>query len=171
MHLNVEIKATCTDLGAVRKWLLKHKADFRGTDAQTDSYFTVNHGRLKLRQGVIENALIHYQRSNQAGPKDSQVTMCQIPNGVDIRPVLEKALGLLVEVNKRREIYFIDNIKFHLDEVPGLGSFVEIEAIDADGTIGKEKLLAQCDEYMQLLGIEAADLLNNSYSDMLLEKQ
>jgi len=170
MHLNVEIKAKCVDRAAVRLWLLNHGADFRGTDGQTDTYFKIADGRLKLRQGNIENSLIHYQRPNQSGPKDSQVTMCHISEGAELKSVLEKALGVLVEVKKQREIYFIDNVKFHLDEVPGLGSFVEIEAIDSDGSIGKEKLLAQCEHYLQALGIQQEDLLHNSYSDMLLER-
>ena len=168
MHLNVEIKARCADRAAVRTWLLSHRADFKGTDRQTDTYFKIADGRLKLRQGNIENALIHYQRPNQAGPKESKVTMCHIAEGEDLKRVLEKALGVLVEVKKEREIYFIDNVKFHIDEVPGLGGFVEIEAIDRDGDIGKQKLLEQCDYYRQKLGIKETDLLHNSYSDMLL---
>ncbi len=66
-----------------------------------------------------------------------------------------------------REIYFIENVKFHLDEVKGLGTFVEIEAIDSDGSIGKEKLLEQCNFYLQAFEIKDEDLLEKSYSDMV----
>jgi adenylate cyclase class 2 len=168
MHLNVEIKARCANTLAIRKWLLSHGADFKGTDEQIDTYFKIADGRLKLRQGNIENSLIHYQRPNQAGPKDSQVTMCHVEDGAELKKVLRKALGVLVEVKKKREIYFIENVKFHIDQVPGLGSFVEIEAIDTDGSIGKTRLLAQCDDYILKLGIEQSDLLHDSYSDMLM---
>ncbi|MCU0334732.1 MAG: class IV adenylate cyclase [Chitinophagaceae bacterium] len=132
-HLNVEIKATCRQPAEVRRRLLAAGADFKGTDHQTDTYFNVPDGRLKLRQGPIENALIHYQRSNDAAPKGSAVTMTVVPPNSDLKQVLAHALGVLVEVVKEREIYFIDNVKFHLDTVPGLGSFVEIEAIDLHG--------------------------------------
>ena len=44
-----------------------------------------------------------------------------------------------------------------------------MEAIDADGTIGRERLQAQCAELMALLGVRPGDLLERSYSDMLLE--
>jgi len=169
MHLNVEIKAKCNDAGFVRKWLMGNGADFSGTDHQTDTYFKVPNGRLKLRQGNIENALIHYSRSNQSGPKDSQVNMVKVDNGPKLKQVLLSACGLLVEVIKEREIYFIENVKFHLDTVPGLGNFIEIEAIDADGSIGKEKLLQQCNYFMRMLQINDADLQSNSYSDMLME--
>ncbi|HFD33211.1 MAG TPA: CYTH domain-containing protein, partial [Gammaproteobacteria bacterium] len=53
---------------------------------------------------------------------------------------LTAALGIFKIVDKQRRIYFIGNVKFHIDEVKGLGSFVEIEAIDEDGNIGLEKL-------------------------------
>ena len=170
MHLNVEIKARSENSDLAREWLLANGADFKGTDHQTDTYFKVAEGRLKLRQGNIENSLIHYSRSNQAGPKDSQVNMVKVDNGPKLKKVLLEACGLLVEVVKKREIYFIENVKFHIDTVPALGNFVEIEAIDADGTIGKDKLLEQCNYFMQMLQIKEADLQSNSYSDMLLAK-
>jgi adenylate cyclase class 2 len=171
MHLNVEIKARCNNASQMRGWLLANGADFKGTDNQTDTYFLVKDGRLKLREGNIEKSLIHYTRPNQAGPKDSHVIMTKVTEGKELKQVLSKALGVLVEVVKQREIYFIDNVKFHLDEVPGLGSFAEIEAIDKDGSIGKAKLLEQCQYYMSALKMEEVDLLEVSYSDLLLEKQ
>ncbi len=170
MHLNVEIKAVCSDPGFARNYLKDHHALYKGTDTQIDTYVKVPAGRMKLRQGNIENSLIHYDRPNQAGPKDSQVTMMQVTNGDELKAVLSKALGVLVEVKKEREIYFIDNVKFHIDNVPHLGSFVEIEAIDADGSMGKDRLLEQCDYYIAALGIKREDLLHQSYSDMLMEK-
>ena len=78
-------------------------------------------------------------------------------------------MGSLVIVDKRRKIYFIDNVKFHIDTVKGLGSFVEIEAIDKTGNIGKKKLLQQCNKYLKLLNISNKDLLSNSYSDLLMK--
>ena len=82
-----------------------------------------------------------------------------------------EALGVLAVVDKRREIYFLDNVKFHIDRVAGLGRFVEIEAIDATGEIGRQRLRAQCEEYVKLLGIQPEDLVACSYSDMLIERE
>ena len=170
-QLNVEIKARCKDQDAVRRYLQEHGADFKGTDHQIDTYFKVPNGRLKLREGNIENQLIHYQRSNQAGPKESQVTMVDAEPGSKLKDVLEKAVGVLVVVDKMREISFIDNVKFHVDVVEGLGTFMEIEAIDKDGGIGKDKLYEQCKKYLADLGIKDEDLLEGSYSDLLLAKK
>ena len=57
-----------------------------------DTYFGVPEGRLKLRQGNIENSLIAYRRPNQAGPKTSDVTLAAVTNGDDLGAVLERAL-------------------------------------------------------------------------------
>lgn len=169
MHLNIEIKARCSNPGFIRAFLTNNHADFKGTDHQKDTYFNVSNGRLKLRQGNIENALIHYEREDKSGPKASHVSLYKAPESEVLRKTLEKALGIKVVVEKKREIYFIDNVKFHLDEVPGLGHFAEIEAIDKDGSIGKEKLQQQCEYYLQAFELKPADLLTSSYSDMLLK--
>jgi adenylate cyclase, class 2 len=169
MHLNIEIKARSRRHDHLRQLLAQQAgSDFRGTDHQVDTYFHVPHGRLKLRQGNIENNLIHYHRPDQAGPKASEVQLYRTPESDTLRTLLGGALGVRVVVDKLRDIYFIDNVKFHLDTVQGLGTFVEIEAIDFDGTIGAERLHQQCEYYLKLLDIAPEDLLDNSYSDMLL---
>lgn len=168
-HLNIEIKARCADQKKIRDILTAHKADFKGTDHQVDTYFKVNRGRLKLREGNIENSLIFYERENKEGPKQSNVNLFRSEPGSSLKEILISALGILVVIDKKREIYFIDNVKFHIDTVENLGTFVEIEAIDSDGTIGKEKLLEQCNEYLRLFGIEQGALVSVSYSDMLLQ--
>ena len=170
MPLNVEIKARSSQIKTVRRLLENQVARFIGVDHQVDTYFKVARGRLKLREGNIENALIHYSRSDQAGPKKSEVLLYQSPTTANLKEVLEAALDKLVVVDKMREIYFIDNVKFHLDKVQDLGTFVEIEAIDQDGTIGEERLQEQCNYYLQLFQIPAEDLVSYSYSDLLLGK-
>ena len=76
---------------------------------------------------------------------------------------------MLAVVDKKREIYFIKNVKFHIDTVVGLGEFIEIEAIDMDGSIGKDKLDSQCKEYIKLLNIMDKDLISDSYGDLILK--
>ena len=90
-------------------------------DEQTDTYFNVPNGRLKLREGNIENNLIFYERSNQAGPKNSHFHLVKIEDAKGLKEVLAKSMGVKVVVKKKREIYYINNVKFHIDEVPGLG--------------------------------------------------
>jgi adenylate cyclase class 2 len=169
-YLNVEIKAKCNDPEFVRNYLLSHNAEFKGTDEQTDTYFNVSNGRLKLREGNIENNLIFYERNDQAGPKSSQFNLVKVEDAKGLKEVLTRSIGVKVVVKKKREIYYISNVKFHIDEVPGPGSFVEIEAGNILADLSKEDLKAQCDFYMKELGIKQEDLVVISYSDMLLEE-
>jgi adenylate cyclase, class 2 len=169
-HLNIEIKAWCAQPGEVRSFLQDQQAEYRGLDHQIDTYFNVRHGRLKLRQGTIENALIHYEREEKTGPKQSNVLLYQAAPDPTLKEILTKALGILVVVEKQRQIYFLGNVKFHIDTVPQLGSFVEIEAIDQEGTIGRARLLRQCQKFCQELGVVQQDLVPVSYSDLLLQQ-
>lgn len=170
MHINIEIKARCANPEKIKQLLVAKNADFKGVDHQIDTYYKVPKGRLKLRAGNIENTLIHYERDNQAGPKQSNVALYKNEADSSLGEVLQKALEVLVVVDKKRVIYFIDNVKFHVDEVKGLGNFVEIEAIDSDGSLGIEHLQMQCRRYMSYLSIENQDLIEQSYSDLLLKQ-
>jgi predicted adenylyl cyclase CyaB len=169
-NLNVEIKAYCKDQEHIRKILHQYSADFKGTDKQTDIYFNCRNGRLKLREGKIEYSLVHYQREDKTGPKRSDVIYYHPRENTPLKDILTASLGKLVTVVKTREIYYIDNIKFHLDQVEELGNFVEIEAIDKDGSLGEITLHEQCDRFLNLFEIEDKDLIDCSYSDMLLKK-
>ena len=59
-------------------------------------------------------------------------------------------------------------MKFHIDTVKGLGTFMEIEAIDWDGSIGPKKLQEQCEFYALEMAISEKDLVKGSYSDLLM---
>jgi adenylate cyclase, class 2 len=111
---------------------------------------------------------LYTHRTNTAGAKQSHVLLYEHQPSPSLKMILETALSVKVVVDKRRRIYFIDNVKFHFDRVEGLGTFVEVEAIDRDGTIGLPTLQQQCAQYAELLGIEPADYVAESYSDLLL---
>ncbi len=168
-YLNIEIKARCHDPGKLREYLITHLARFVGIDLQTDTYFNVPKGRLKLRQGPIENTLIFYERDNQPGPKISHFNLVKVSDPDALKQLLENAYGINVIVVKKREIFYIGNVKFHIDELPGLGSFVEIEAGNVIADKSKEELRQQCDFYMNELGIKETDLVAESYSDLLVK--
>ncbi|MEL6637933.1 MAG: class IV adenylate cyclase [Bacteroidota bacterium] len=167
----IEIKARCDQQGDIREQLLQRGADYRGLDHQVDTYFQVREGRLKLREGNIENHLIQYHRDDQAGPKHSRVRLHAVPPGDPLKAMLIDALGVLAVVDKQREIYFIDNVKFHLDTVVDLGTFVEIEAIDTRGERSREDLWEQCQYYLKLFAIPSDALVAVSYSDLLIAQR
>lgn len=170
MPLNFEFKARVNQLSVPEEKLLRLNPRFIGEDLQTDTYFNVSNGRLKLREGNIENALIHYNRNNVGSAKTSEVLLYQHHPEPSLKQILEKCLGVKVVVQKKRRIYFIDNVKFHFDEVQQLGVFVEVEAIDESGTIGIEEIKLQCQYYAAYFSITPIDYISESYSDMLLNK-
>lgn len=168
MFLNIEIKAACLQPDIIRTYLLQKGANFKGIDFQTDTYFNTSSGRLKLREGNIENNLIYYQRENTAGAKSSSFDLLKVEDAPLLKQMLQKAIGIKVMVKKKREIYYIENVKFHIDEVEGLGSFIEIEAGNVLAKKTKEELQQQCDFYIKEFGIRPEDFIAVSYSDMLL---
>jgi len=87
-----------------------------------------------------------------------------------LKEILSRALGVLVIVDKIREIYFIENVKFHIDIVKNLGTFLEIEAIGSSENTDRNKLLKQCNFFISLLHIQKSDLVSVSYSDLLMQK-
>ena len=91
-HTIVEFKARCADHERIREKLKQKSARFVGTDHQIDTYFGVSTGRLKLREGDIENSLIFYAREERAGTKESNVTMATVPPDTDLNAVLANAL-------------------------------------------------------------------------------
>lgn len=168
MHLNFEFKARAHNLAELEQKLQTLLPIFIGEDLQTDTYFNVPNGRMKLREGNIENALIHYRRSNIAGAKQSDVILYQHEPNAGLKNALVAALGIKTVVEKRRKIYFVENVKFHFDQIRGLGSFIEVEAIDKDGLIGIEKLKEQCNFYTDFFEIDPKNIVAESYSDLIL---
>jgi len=167
--LNFEFKARLRDARHIRAELKRLGAHFAGTDHQIDTYFTVPEGRLKVREGRIENSLIFYQRTNAARTRRSAVEMVELPPRNNVRAVLSRALGVLAVVDKRREIYFVENVKIHLDRVRGLGTFVEVEAMTRSGNLGKVR--AQAAVFQKLFAIDTSDIVPLSYSDLVMEKR
>ena len=87
-----------------------------------------------------------------------------------LKEILVRSLGVKATVKKIRRIYFVGNVKIHFDTIEELGTFVEVEAIDLDGSISKQQLQEQCDDYIRLFEIDERDFVAISYSDLLLIK-
>jgi len=167
---NYEFKACVDDLPEYEKKLLTVDPEFRGTDHQADTYFNVKHGRLKLREGNIENALINYDRDDIPGSKKSDVILYRHTPDDALKDILVRQFGIKIIVSKIRKIYFKGNVKFHFDTVEGLGSFIEVEAIDERDEFTIEQLKEQCDYYLRFFGVTKDQLVDRSYSDMLESK-
>jgi predicted adenylyl cyclase CyaB len=70
------------------------------------------------------------------------------------------------KVRKRREILLLDNVRIHLDEVEGLGSFIEFEVVVGEGET-EARCVARAEELLQAFGVKASDLVSGSYADLV----
>jgi predicted adenylyl cyclase CyaB len=166
---NIEFKARVEGLEKYEQQLVALNPLFKGKDQQIDTYFNVPKGRLKLREGNIENALINYDREDLAGSKLSSVILYRHQPDPALKAILTHQLGVKMVVDKVRKIYFIENVKFHFDQVKGLGTFIEVEAIDNNGQYSLDQLQEQCDHYQAMFDLEHHQMIRQSYSDLLLE--
>lgn len=168
--IDVEIKAKYEDHSHIRNILKKKRALFGGEEQQIDVYFKSPKGRLKIRKGTVESVLVYYIRDNIKGIKPSEYYLYKTSEPEKLEKLLKIALGELVTVEKKREVYFIDNVKFNIDDVKDLGKFVEIEAITTNPD-DIEHMDEVVRSYVKLFDIKEIDIQSHSYSDLLLEKK
>ncbi len=164
----VEIKARCTGgHGLLREALLSHGAAFAGEFEQSDTFYNVRDGRLKLRRSTAGSLLIAYRRPDQTGPKNALVDLHPTDDPDSLDRALASVLGVRLVVEKTRALYTLDNIRFHLDRVKGLGDFVEIEVMGKRGMDSIENLHSTCRKWLEILGIKEAALVDRAYADLL----
>jgi predicted adenylyl cyclase CyaB len=163
---NLERKFRWPDLDAARRALLQLGAVCEGTQVQTDTYFRVAAGRLKLR--IIEglpSVLIWYDRPDIAGDRTSSYYLTPVADADLLEATLRAALGLRGVVHKRREVFHHYNIRVHLDEVTGLGAFLELEAVLSESA-SEEVSRSRLRELIDALGLEKAEPVAGSYADL-----
>lgn len=164
---NLERKVRYPDHANARLVLQQLGAVHEGVQTQTDTYFPVPAGRLKLR--VIDDkraVLIGYDRPNVAGDRTSAYYLNPVSDGALMEVTLRAALGVRGVVRKRRDVYHFHNVRVHLDEVEGLGTFLELEAVlsgDADEEMSRDRLQT----LVGALGLDRTEALPGSYADLL----
>jgi homotetrameric cytidine deaminase len=166
-RINVELKARDGDPDATAARCRALGAEDRGVLVQRDTYFASRHGRLKLRQqGDGGGHLIAYRRPDATEPEESAYVLADVGDPDELRAALDKALGTVVVVSKRRRLFVRENVRIHLDDVEGLGTFVELEAlVDDDLETAREKVARLRSE----LAIDDDALVSVGYSDLLLD--
>lgn len=169
-HTNLELKATDPDPAATAQRCAQLGAEDRGVLVQRDTYFAARTGRLKLREhggGTAE--LIAYRRADATEPEESGYVLAQAADPQALEEALDAALGTVVVVSKRRRLFLWEHVRIHLDEVEGLGSFVELEALIGPGANTTEGASEQLDRLRSELAIDDDALVAVGYSDLLLD--
>jgi len=164
----VEIKARVDNHDFLRKKLSAIGAEYTGTFQQTDLYFVVPEGRLKLREvkGTSTAELIYYERENITGPKQDDAFLLRVQESEDLKNILKKILKPLNVIQKVREIYQYQGTQIHLDTVKTLGKFVEFERqtdYDSNMVEHDQRVLK---ELMEKLEIDPSNLETLSYGEL-----
>jgi predicted adenylyl cyclase CyaB len=171
MRRNVEIKARITDLKALTA-RVKSVAD-RGPEliTQEDTFFHSDRGRLKLRKfSEAEGELIYYERPDSEAPAECRYRIIPTVEPDGVVEMLASSHGIQGVVRKKRTLYMTDQTRIHLDEVEGLGSFLELEVVlrpDQDAAEG----VRIAEQLMDRLGIDRVDLVKTAYIDLLAERR
>ncbi|MFQ6086627.1 MAG: class IV adenylate cyclase [Candidatus Bathyarchaeia archaeon] len=164
----VELKAKVDNLEPIRRKLEALKAKHVGTFQQTDIYFDVPKGRLKLRQINSEKTqLIYYERENISKPKRSDVFIIEIPEDKVFTALLKKILKVKTTVKKTREIYRHQRTQIHLDTVDSLGCYVEFERKTLNTQKEIERNTKLLEKLMETLEINPENLEKSSYGDLV----
>jgi predicted adenylyl cyclase CyaB len=167
MPANIEIKARVYDFAALQQKAEQLSDTPCRVITQLDTFFNCPNGRIKLRElGPQHGQIVYYQRADVSGPKHSEYLIFETDDPTGLKTVLSKAYGVRGVVSKVRHLYMVGQTRIHLDEVHGLGQFIELEVVlrpeqnDAEGQLIAEDL-------MQKLGINPADLIETAYMDLI----
>ena len=170
MKRNVEIKARAADPATIRERAERLSGGPPVILKQDDTFFHCRRGRLKLRVlSDREAELIQYERPDTLEPVECRYTVCPCADPALLLEALSGALGVRGRVRKVRSLYLVGTTRIHVDEVQGLGSFVELEVVLADGQ-SRDEGERTAREIMRALGIENRDLLESAYIDLLERK-
>ncbi|MCC6704796.1 MAG: class IV adenylate cyclase [Thermomicrobiales bacterium] len=169
---NLELKVA-VEAGAFEEIVRRaRKLGASVTVSQVDTYFAVPSGRLKLREiseGSNRRAeLIGYSRPNEEGARWSEYYRA------DFRPeqiapliaMMKQTIGVRTVVSKEREVVVTGRTRIHLDQVEGLGRFVELETVvgEEPGDSGADQELA---DVAGMLGLYDHPVVAGSYSDLI----
>jgi predicted adenylyl cyclase CyaB len=167
MPRNVEIKARVHDFEALRQRASNLADGPVEVVDQLDTFYITPRGRLKLR--VLEPdrcELIQYTRADDSTAKTSTYDIVRSDDPASFSRILESALPIRGVVTKRRHLYLIGPTRLHLDEVEGLGTFMELEVVLSEGQT-TEHGATIAEDLMMKLGIQTEDLISGAYIDLL----
>jgi len=167
MPSNMEVKTRARNFAEIKARAEKLSDTPVEVIPQEDIFFNTPQGRLKLRilPGQM-GQLIYYTRPDQEGPKRSDYHISDTVDPSNLKRVLELAYGIRGVVRKTRYLYLVGQTRVHLDDVEGLGQFMELEVVMREGQSDAEGQ-AIAEGLLERLGVEKSDLLEGAYMDLL----
>ena len=163
---NIEIKARLDNYERIIRLVEKLCSSPIRTERQEDTFFNVHSGRLKLRESDDKSALIYYDRKDSLEPSQSDIALSFTENPDTLKSVLSTSLGIRGIVKKKRILYKYGQTRIHLDDVEGLGKFIEVEVVlKPDQTSKDGETIANT--LMNEFSIPKTDLIDVAYIDLI----
>jgi len=173
-YRSVTLKAKVEDVEAMECALFQLTQSIGHVLREEDVYFSVPVGQMKLRtnlnrSGRDDGQLISYRQTNNCGPNLSESRITHVQGVARLRHTLALSLDELGTINKHRRIYTKNNFRASVDEVEGLGCFVDID-IHSDNVESIEEMVEQARSIQKELGIEDEQLVCFSYLDLINQR-
>lgn len=180
MKKNTEIKVKPSNFNEIRELANGLRTSYSLLE-QKDVYYRciTGRGRCKLRSIEEEDnhddeirkraELIYYERPDLEIEKLSTFDKYDVPDPSKLQNILKKISTEIGVVEKRREVFFIGNIRIHFDDVKDLGKFVEIE-IPLTNDITEDKGNEIMEDLIKKLAINKDELIKCSYINLLEPK-
>lgn len=168
MNRNVEIKAELSRPGQLEELAaaLRGRGLAEQVLVQRDTFFACEAGRLKLREEGGAAELIFYARGSSADARESRYWRAGVSDGAATAALLGAAHGVRGVVEKRRRLFLIEQTRVHLDEVTGLGAFLELEVVlRAEQRVEEGQAIARA--LLAELGVEERSLVGPAYVELL----
>jgi predicted adenylyl cyclase CyaB len=167
MPANIEIKARVHDFKRLQQKVEQLSDAPCQVIQQEDTFFNCPNGRIKLRElGPHRGQLVYYLRPDVSGPKHSEYKIFETDDPAGLKIILTEAYGIRGVVSKVRYLFMAGQTRIHLDDVKGLGTFIELEVVlQADQTDAEGQAIAE--NLMHRLGILESDLIDTAYMDLI----
>jgi predicted adenylyl cyclase CyaB len=166
---NIEVKTPLHDwakaetrleaLGAKRTWTRK----------QVDTFFKVplEAGWLKLREAEGRPPeLIAYERTtSDSGPRPSDYEVAVVKDAELMKRLLARVLPVEGVVRKERTLWIYEHTRIHLDQVDGLGDFIELETVVDDIPLSEAR--EEADRLVHVLALDPQEFVAVPYMRLL----
>jgi adenylate cyclase, class 2 len=165
MPLNLELKIKVESHAKYISALKKAVAQDMGILKQKDIYYKIKNGLLKLRVEGGTYTLIKYLR-DEKGKRWSNYELLKL-EGKNPEKYLNEIFEIETVVEKKRFFWLYDNTRVHLDEVKGLGKFLELETLFTSTRKDAEKRFKNT---VELLELDLTKQIRKSYKNLLMKK-
>ena len=162
MPVNLELKLKINPKQNTERLIKKISGSRKKILNQKDIYYKCKNGLLKLRIENDDCCLIKYFR-DETGTRWSDYEILKL-EGRNVEKYLSDIFSVEVIVEKVRKLYVYKDTRIHLDEVKGLGKFLELETV-----VTKSKRHAQKEFALvvKLLNLDLTKQIKSSYRDLL----